>query len=77
MPIVNKNITYTEDAREMVIQAFKKSGYSISELAKRTNINYSNLNHYLRYRNDLRTGDFLALCLVLKIDLSRFDYSKY
>lgn len=73
----NQNKWYTEQARKMIMDAYHESKYSIAELAKKANMNYSNLQKYFCFRNDIRTGDFLALCLVLKIDLSRFNNSKY
>lgn len=73
MSYPNKNKWFTREARKMVLNAFYASDYSVADIAKRTNINYNSLNKYLSGVTDIRTGDFLALCLVLKIDLSRFN----
>ncbi len=63
----NKNLAYTTYYRKIVVQAWRKSGYTVTELAKKSNVDSASLRNYLNERNDIRSGDVFALCFVLGI----------
>lgn len=72
----NRNKKLTEKAHSIIYKRFKDSNMTRVQLSKKSDVDYTNLVKYLCGWNDIRTGDFIAICNSLNIKVLLVDMKK-
>lgn len=65
----NLNAKYANKLREDIKKAMDEQGILLTELADRANIEKSVLRNYINGRNDINSGNLIAVLKVLDNDL--------
>ena len=61
----NMNVKYANKLRERIIDKINEKGLLVSEIAERANIDSGKFRHYYNGRNDINSGDLIAVLQVL------------
>lgn len=61
----NMNVKYANKLRERIKDKMNEKGLLVVELAERSNIDSSKFRHYYNGRNDINSGDLIAVLIAL------------
>ena len=61
----NMNVKYANKLRERIIDKINEKGLLVSEIAERANIDSGKFRHYYNGRNDINSGDLIAVLIAL------------